>query len=304
MRDLESKKITFVGDRGMIKKPQIEELSDSDYYITAITKPEMQTFLAKEIIKLEDFKEEVSEFEENGVRYIFRRNPTRQKEITATRNEKFSTVKKLVDEKNNYLRSHTRASVDIALRAVKSKINSLKISKWLTVRKYRNVILLKKNEQALKEESGLDGCYVLKTNLPESFENSSDAVHDRYKDLFEVEYAFRTMKTGHLEIRPCYVRKASRTEGHVFVVMLAYKIVRELRKAWQSFNITVEEGIRELGSICSMYFSNATSLVQFIPNPRSISRKLLEVLDIKLPEAIISKGINVAAKKKLQSERL
>ena len=47
-------------------------------------------------------------------------------------------------------------------------------------------------------------------------------VHDRHKDLAEVERAFRTSKTGHLEVRPVYVRKEENTRGHVLVVMLAY----------------------------------------------------------------------------------
>ena len=57
-----------------------------------------------------------------------------------------------------------------------------------------------------------------------------ESVHSRYKDLAMVESAFRTCKTGHLELRPIYLRKAGRTRAHVFVVMLSYLLVRELRE--------------------------------------------------------------------------
>ena len=56
-----------------------------------------------------------------------------------------------------------------------------------------------------------------------------------------VEEAFRSCKTGHLEVRPIYVRKATRTRAHVFVVMLSYLFIRELRGCWREVDATVEE---------------------------------------------------------------
>ncbi|HRP05510.1 MAG TPA: hypothetical protein PLV87_11415, partial [Opitutaceae bacterium] len=53
-------------------------------------------------------------------------------------------------------------------------------------------------------------------------------VHTRYMSLIEVERDFRTMKTGLLELRPIFQRKAGRTEGHALVTMLALKLVRAL----------------------------------------------------------------------------
>jgi len=38
--------VTFVGDRGMIKSGQVEELGEQGFhYITAITKPQIETLL-------------------------------------------------------------------------------------------------------------------------------------------------------------------------------------------------------------------------------------------------------------------
>ena len=82
---------------------------------------------------------------------------------------------------------------------------------------------------ALAEVSKLDGCYCLKTDL-DSKAATKELVHGRYKSLAQVEWAFRTSKTAHLEVRPIFVRKESRTRGHVLVVMLAYQIVMELSR--------------------------------------------------------------------------
>src|SRR5574341_206896 len=71
------------------------------------------------------------------------------------------------------------------------------------------------------------------------------------KDLALVEWAFRSCKTTHLEMRPIYVHLEKRTRAHALVVMLAYHLIKELRARWQPLNITVEEGIMELSQFCS-----------------------------------------------------
>ena len=53
-------------------------------------------------------------------------------------------------------------------------------------------------------------------------------VHDRDVDLTRVERDLRTLKTGLLEIRPVFLRKAARTRGPAVVSLLALKLAREL----------------------------------------------------------------------------
>ena len=83
----------------------------------------------------------------------------------------------------------------------------------------------------------MDGCYVVKTDVPEEIIDTQTA-HDRYKDLANVEFAFRTMKTTLEEIRPVYVRKEENTRGHVFVVMLAYMIIKYITDALAELNFS------------------------------------------------------------------
>ena len=83
-----------------------------------------------------------------------------------------------------------------------------------------------------KELAELDGCYVIKIDLPGKIA-TAELVHDRYKDMAPVEQAVRTFKSGHLEVRPTFVRTKARTRGHVFVVMLACLLGRELDKHWR-----------------------------------------------------------------------
>jgi len=75
--------------------------------------------------------------------------------------------------------------------------------------------------------------------------------------LQKVERDFRTMKTGLLEIRPLFVRKESRTRGHVFCCPLALKLQREL-----------ERRLAALGRL---------------PKPDEHQRKILDALKVSLP---------------------
>ena len=162
---------------------------------------------------------------------------------------------------------------------------------------------LKVNEPALAEAARLVGCYVLKTDLAASAA-SKEVVHARYKDLAEVEQAFRTCKTTHLETRPIYVRTAEHTRGHVLVVMLAYLIRRELSRAWLPLDCTVEEGLHQLHNLCSTKLEiDGRNSALHIPVPDQQSRALLDALRLQLPAALPAREVAVVTRKKLPTRR-
>ena len=195
-------RVTFVGDRGMIKRGQVADLSQAGFhYITAITKPQIEALLKAGVWQLELFSATLCEVEPAGVRYVLRRNPLRAEQIAASRADKRASVERPGEERNRYLAEHSRAQVAQAEKRVRAKITQLKIAPWLEVQSQGRSLKLTVNEAALEEASRLDGCYVIKTDLPESAA-SPPVVHDRYQDLTEVEQAFRTCKTAHLETRP------------------------------------------------------------------------------------------------------
>ena len=78
--------VTFVGDRGMIKGPQIQllkEHEDNFHYISALTKPQIEGLLKKGILQMSLFDEAIAEVlsEEGGERFVVRRNPIRPEEM-------------------------------------------------------------------------------------------------------------------------------------------------------------------------------------------------------------------------------
>jgi len=300
--------VTFVGDRGMIKGPQIQELKAYEdhefHYITAITKPQIEKLLAQGDIQIGLFDQPLAEVQaEDDLRYVLRRNPSRAEEIKRAREDKYRALRRAVDEQNRYLQEHPRATLEVARRRIERKSQQLKTDKWVVVSSEERAIALSKDNEQLQEVAKLDGCYVLRTDLS-PVAASKELVHGRYKDLALVEWAFRTSKTVQLEIRPIHVRLADRTRGHAFVVMLAYRIIKELASCWRSIDLTVEEALRELDALCVTEVSIAgKGAYHRIPEPRELSSQLLEAAKVKLPSVLPSKGVKVATKKKLTSRR-
>ena len=295
-------KVTFVGDRGMIKSAQISELSTEDYYITALTKPQIEKLLREDIFQMQLFDKTICEAIDEDIRYVLRRNPIREEEIRENRQSKLAAVRKMCAQKTQYLAEHPRAKVNVAKRKIKQFIAKVKIDKWSKVCVKSRSFRVEINGIELKEIEKLDGCYAIKTNLSAA-DVSKETIHDRYKSLAEVEWAFRTMKTILLHIRSIYVRKANRTRAHVFSVTLAYMIAFELRRLWQDIEITIEEGIGELCTLCATEVVIGSLSVQTIPRPRENVQMLLEKADITLPDAIPSKKAPVFTRKKLVEER-
>ncbi len=297
-------RVTFVGDRGMIKSGQIEELAKVGFhFITALTKPQIEALLGQGVLQMDLFDDEVCEVRDGKRRYLLRRNPTRAAELAASRADKRHRIERVVETQNAYLREHPRAWVSTAERAVRDKIKTLRVESWLDVRAEGRALRLVVDEATLQEIARLDGCYVITTDLPRDGADK-ELIHERYKDLTEVEQGFRTCKTAHLEMRPVYVRSAASTRGHVLVVMLAYMVRRQLARAWAPFNVTVEEGLDQLKMLCSMELTTPGGVPCLrIPTPRDSSRRLLEALAVTLPEVLPHRDIRVVTRKRLTENR-
>lgn len=293
-------RVTFVGDRGMIKSGQIDELTKVGfYYITAITKPQIRTMINAGILQLSLFEENLCEVIDDGVRYVLRRNPVRADEMKLGRRKKLESVQSTVAKLNEQLKDKPKASPDKRLEQLRTKIVKLNAQNWLRAEAVERQLSLVIDEAALAREGELDGCYALKSDLPVA-DVGFETIHDRYKDLTKVEQAFRTSKTGMLELRPWYVRSEASTRGHAMVVMLAYLIAKTLRESWSELDVTVAEGLRQLSSLSTMeiVIKGQVSIHQ-IPTPREMSAKLLEAAGVKLPKALPSLGATVVTRKTL-----
>ncbi len=299
------KHVTVVGDKGMLKGPQIGQLTAAGFnYITSLSKPEIRTLLAQKTLQMDLFDETITEVtdEIKGIRYVLRRNPVRCSEISESRSDRRVKITQFATKQTEYLKGSERRDSAVALRKVKEKIGRYKLKEILEATMVSRTIRIRLDENALAEAALLDGCYVVKTDLPKE---SLDArnIHDRYKDLSEVETAFRTFKKGHLEVQPIFVRKEKSTQGHVFVVMLTYLIERELKRLWSQAECSIAEGVDELGSIRGTIIEIQGVACQKVPETKDLAAQLLRLANIKLPKVLPISQVHVATRKKLINQR-
>ena len=111
--------ITFVGDRGMIKGQQIEDLAQYGFhYITAITKPQIEKLLRQGTFQMDLFDQELAEvLADEGLRYVLRRNPVRAQEVRETRHAKLAKLQAQVTKQTQYLQEHPRANAQGVLQS-------------------------------------------------------------------------------------------------------------------------------------------------------------------------------------------
>ena len=300
-----AQEVTFVGDRGMIKSAQIEALGERGFhYITAITKPQIERLLKQGTFQIGLFDDALAEVQEqSGVRYVLRRNGQRAQEMADTRQDKYRVLAQALKMQNQYLAEHPRAQPAVALRKLQAQARKLGVSSWLSLGQEERLLTLVEDSEVLAELSRLDGCYVLKTDLPLACA-AKELVHARYKDLAQVEWAFRCAKTVHLQMRPIFVRRASRTRGHALVVMLAYHLIQELAARWSALDLTVQEGIDMLASLCLVEVQvNGQVPFNQIPQPSQAIQCLLDAARVRLPSALPGKKRGVSTKAKLQNRR-
>ncbi|MBM4286328.1 MAG: IS1634 family transposase, partial [Deltaproteobacteria bacterium] len=160
-------KVTLVGDRGMLKLPQLQALEEHEFhYITAITKSQIRQFLKTGAFQMHLFDQELAEVEFDKVRYILRRNPLRVLEMAQTRQNKLTALKLRLTDRQSYLKEHPRAKPEIARNKLVEYAKLLHIDHWAKVTLNDRTLALEIDAEAWAHETQLDGCYVIKTDVP------------------------------------------------------------------------------------------------------------------------------------------
>ncbi len=86
--------------------------------------------------------------------------------------------------------------------------------------------------------------------------------------------------------------------------MLAYLLRRELERAWDKVDVTMEEGLDSLATLSSVEMGLAGEIkIEQIPKPKGLCQKLLEALKFTLPTKIVRSKLNVSTKVKTRKQR-
>ena len=293
-KQFQAQEVVLIGDRGMIKWKGKEELRKLLFsYITALTDPQIRKLLQQKTIHYGLFEEKVCEVEAEGKRYILRRNEGEARKECRRLDDKLQKFRQRLEKRNAQVLGSPRCQPEAGLRNLQSWLKHHRLSAFVHLQLQDRQLQMVIDEEAQQEVHQLDGCYVIETNLRPSLLDTQNT-HDRYQDLQRVEQDFRMMKTGLLEVRPIFLRKARRTRGHVLVCMLALKLARELRRRLMAVygttetdrhTMTLEEALTALNRLCLQYtpLEGQHTLTTF-PRPDERQQRILQALQIPWPQ--------------------
>lgn len=286
--------VVFVGDRGMVKSAGKQALDAAGLrYISALTDPQIRRLLRAGTLQLPLFSEEIGAVEADGVRYVLRKNEDEAARVRHRLDHKLATLTTKVAHRNAQVASAPRCRPEAGCRQLQAWVARHKLTGLVDLRVEHRTLVVVRHDGALDRALDLAGCYVVVTNVATSH-LSDHAVHDAYVSLQRVERDFRQMKTGLLEVRPVFVRKESRTRGHVFCCMLALKLSRELeRRLHAAFGttdadphaVTPSDAMAALSRLCLLeYRLDAETTVTRLPKPDPRQQAILAALHVHLPE--------------------
>jgi hypothetical protein len=233
------KRVTMVGDRGMITDARIEtELRPRGVdWITALRAPTIRKLMKDGgPLQLSLFDEqdlaEIHSPDFPGERLIACRNPFLAEDRARTREEllevteqKLARVKARTERERRPLRGEDAIGVEVG-----KVLGASKVAKHFRYHITEDAFTFERDQRSIEAEAALDGIYVIRTNV--SAETlGAEAVVQAYKDLSEVEQAFRVMKGFALEVGPIRHRLEERVRAHVFLCMLAYYVRWHMEKA-------------------------------------------------------------------------
>ena len=233
-------KVVFVGDRGMITKTKYNQINhETVKVISALSHKSIETLLAKEVVQLNMFDEKnIVEVIDGNLRYCLCKNPDMAVKEGETRQ---ALLKKTLEELDKIVASTKKTNYSKEVRAGKV-VSKYKMGKFIIFEGEGENLKYSINQEKINQESGLDGCYVVFTDVSEEDMTAVETVKN-YKNLMKVEQAFRNMKTVRLEIRPVYHKTDERIKSHVFICMLAYYVMWHMIKRLQPFFDTNGVGV-------------------------------------------------------------
>ena len=274
-------RIILVGDRGMISKNNIEAIEKSGleyilgYRMRTIAKEERSKLLSQaNLRKLKNSELEFKEVTYQGKRLIVCYN--------AERAEKDKRHRERDIEK---LREKLKSS-----KSIKQLISNPQYKRFIKINETKTTAKL--DEEKIKNDELYDGIFVLTTNT----NLSAVQCVERYKDLWQVEHAFRALKSE-LEMGPIYHWKDDRIRAHIMVCFLAFCLraafYKKIAQMKEKMSITqVNSDLKALRAVELKIKSKTVKLRTELKEGASLAFK---AIGMKVPNRILHSDIQTVA---------
>ncbi len=232
------RRLVLVGDRGMITQKQIDALKGTQgvEWITALRTGSLRELLCGGHLQMGLFDErnlfEMTHPDYPGERLIACRNPSLARLRAQKRQDLLeATMRELKKVQGMTARGRLSGKAEIGVR-IGRVINKYKVAKHIALSVRDDGFDVAIREDRVAAEAALDGIYVVRTSLPRERLGAEDVVRS-YKNLSQVERAFRTLKSIDLKVRPIRHWVEDRVRAHIFLCMLAYYVEWHMIAAWR-----------------------------------------------------------------------
>lgn len=291
----------FVGDRGMVTVENLKELESNGFESILALKKRRNRLVKKllfergvliychesEELQYRDLRDD------EGIRYIVCRNPDVAEEQRADRQRDLKEVEKHLKELKEKMDRLKRPAIKTIIKRVEEVLSHKKGRRFFTYsldEKNRSFIY-SYNQKALELEEELDGVYILRT--PNEVLAPLKII-EGYKELAEVERAFRTMKSS-LDLRPFFHRKEQRVKAHAMICFLAFLMERMIEKSLKANDIELsgQRALRHLKMLGIAVMEIDSELYAYVSKPTVRHQQIFNSLKIKSPPRfIMERGMN------------
>jgi transposase len=230
--------VVLVGDRGCITQSQIQTLKTYPGlgWIGALKSPAIRKLLDEKVIQPSLFDQqnlaEISSEDFPGERLVACFNPFLAEQRREKREALLGATDKELRKIARAVARRTKTPLsekEIALKVGRVS-NKYKVAKHFDITIGQGTFSYCRKDDEIEREQQLDGIYVIRTSEPAERLSPADAVR-HYKDLGQVERAFRCLKGMDLMVRPIYLRTEKHVRAHILLCMLAYYVEWHMRRA-------------------------------------------------------------------------
>jgi hypothetical protein len=232
------KTVIVVSDRGIVTKANLELMRTREgvEWITALKAPQIKKLAAQGALQLSLFDEHnlaeiIAPDDYPGERLVVCRNPLVGSERTRKREDLLAATERGLAEIAQRVARGTLSGADQIGLAVGPAVKRYRMKKHFELQITDTTLTYARKHAQIAAEAALDGIYVLRTSVAAGDLSTAEVVRS-YKQLEQVERAFKTFKGPELEIRPIHHHREDRVRAHVFLCTLAYYLTWHLRQAW------------------------------------------------------------------------
>jgi len=233
------RQLVLVGDRGMLTSARLREdlqTAEGLDWITALRAPQIQKLVVTGVLQLSLFDEkdlgEITHPDYPGERLIACRNPLlaaerarKREDLLAATEKQLGKVQAATERRRRALRGN--AAIGLAVGRV---LGRYKMAKHFQISIADDKFSYQRDEVHIAAEAALDGIYVVRTSIKAEIASAEQTVRC-YKELANVERAFRSFKSVDLKVRPIHHHLADRVRAHIFLCMLAWYVEWHMRQA-------------------------------------------------------------------------